>query len=366
MMNEDAWEPAWLDREPPAEMTLDVDGLVESWVAEAEDWLLAFDGIEHLTPEEAFEGIELLARLARTRQELLQPCGGAAVLEKLRGIVGGENSLIFFQAANRFIHVDGWLEQAKEAWDDEVDNTDPELSEMLLMDLDAAESLQWFAESHPHTIPAAASEELEDGLLKCRQWMANHAELFMVAEPLVRAVAKTIAPAAITRDETGILTLSAMKLVNLLDAADQLWEDMTNAPSLDFIRSQPKFGRWRKDHEYQMLPAAAAAPQTFVAAAVPVRWHSPDGIYEAVYFLPPRVSPAELNEVEIVFGTGSDFAEPALALVGQRVLLGSAGATIEIRQQGGFDLVYARVNRAEVVSSGQAAIQLQVDDVEWV
>ena len=49
---------------PPDDLDLDITGLVESQIMDAQDWLTSYDGPDELTNAEAFEGIERLFRLA--------------------------------------------------------------------------------------------------------------------------------------------------------------------------------------------------------------------------------------------------------------------------------------------------------------
>ena len=135
-------------------MKIDVSGLVESWVSEAEDWMLAYAGPGELTAREAFEGIECLGRLARCDASLMQEANGNEAFTQLKYLITNERTKQFAESAITFPNLDAWMRQAQEVLEEQLDF--PETTKHLLLDLDAADFLYWFIESYSPSIMKAS------------------------------------------------------------------------------------------------------------------------------------------------------------------------------------------------------------------
>jgi len=351
------------DRPVPNGMELDVPGLIESWVMQAEDWLTAYAGCENVTPEEAFEGIEIYGRLNRCQRSLIDAVDPDKTLNQLQGILIKDANL-FFKQGSQYLDLSDWLATADSGWDAEDD--DPQLSQALLMELDAVELVEWFGEMYADTQLQLTNPALATNLLKCQLWFEKHLEFFSDIEPLVRAIGKGIDQMQINSDETALLSLSVRKFINLMDQAEWLERQLSGTGDLKLILSQRPLGREKMDYEpFKIAVSAEGASLESPTTQTPFRWRSPDGSFEAITFLPEPTS-EDHHEIEVIFGTGRDFADPARELVGQTVQLGGATATIQTRQQGTFDLIFARLQPQQIVQTEGNLIELRLGDQLWI
>ncbi len=386
------------DRPVPDGLVIDSEGLVDAWVMEAEDWLLAYAGIEELTPREAFEGIESLARLTRCREGIRQRDDVAAVLTQLQGILSGTDAVTFAEAALSFPDLDGWQQQAAEAWEAEDDSDDnEELTEQLLTDLDAAEALIWIAHDHLEEPDSHTDlQALVEGWKSIQQWLKGNGKryrpllLFSAAEGYIRAVGKTLADPP-REDHNGWLSLSGWKYAELLDEVDWFWRDASATPSLDrllrhgelqkSIDPPPPFEdspvvtlstrpSLREVWDVDILSATAAATKEASTLEGPTqRWIDPTGTFEASCGFPTYRQPNGDTRFEILFGQGHGFALPAIDMVGHSVSFGNA--TSEIRaetiasQAGDETKVFVELAWETVIADGDGDLVLKVDGEEW-
>jgi len=313
------WNPEGelFDRPVPAGMFIDVSGLVESWVAIAEDWLTAYSGssplkmdelvmeqsvsYREMTSREAFEGVECFARLFRCEDSLIEQATGMSIVEQYARVLASSSNY----------------------------------------------------------------QKFENDLALCQQWLAKHTMMFIPSEPTIRAIAKTIAANLDLKDSTGCLSLSSMKYITLLDQCEASWDDATSTPSLDFLLNQPLFGRRKFDFLIPELAGAAGASQSFVAPQLPMQWHDRSGKYEATVYLPSHRIPGEGTRIEIMFGEGEAFADSAIDLIGLEVCLGGATGVIESRQQGVGELVYASISLDDILTVETNEIELFVKGERW-
>lgn len=376
------WNPEGelFDRPVPVGMFIDVSGLVESWVAIAEDWLTAYLGTSPLladdlvkeqsvsyremTSREAFEGIECLARLIRCQDSLVEQATGMSLVKQLQQVLTGGNPSRIAEQALAFPDLAAWLQQAKATWDEDPD--DDGATNHLIYDLDAADFLMWFVEQYASEITSSSIyQKLENDLSLCQHWLAKHTIMFIPSEPTIRAIAKTIATDLDSKDPTGCLSLSSMKYIALLDQCEAAWDDATSTPSLDFLLNQPLFGRRKFDFLIPELAGAAGASQSFIAPQLPMQWHDRSGKYEATVYLPSHRVPGEGTRIEIMFGEGEGFADSAIDLIGLEVRLGAATGVITSRQQGVGELVNASLSLNKIMTVETNEIELFVKGERW-
>lgn len=360
------WNPKgeFLDRPVPSGLTIDVDGLVESWIADAEDWMTAYAGMESLTSVEAFEGIEFLGRLKRIRTSLLTQNGGMIVIEKLEAILC-DNAARFIEFASDVPNMNAWLEQATEAWD--ADSEDEGLAEILLSDLDSVEYLLWFAESHSIFVEDNRSLlAIETGLNECVIWVEDHREFFIMVEAYIRAVAIAISDDLNGVDPSARLALSSVKYATLLDTIEDAWEDTTHVPSLAFLEKSTPFGSSLR--HYQGIPElafAAGASESFTVPREPMKWRDPQGQLEATAYLPQHLLPSGQTPIELLLGTGPNMSQPATDLVGASVQLGGAKGIVKLGNVGELPLTVARLMFEMIATSDQSLVELFVNGVKW-
>ena len=354
------WNPngELFDRPIPPGLLVDVSGLVEAWVAEAEDWLMAYSGIDSLTAREAFEGIECWGRLARCSRELLQISDGTAAAEQLENTIAGEACSIFCTKAIEFPSLSEWLEQAQSVWD--VDSDDSEITSQLLTDLDAADYLSWFASRIDEQ-----SDTFEDELSRCHQWLREHALMFILSEPLVRAIAKTFSNELDSTDPTGCLAFSTIKYMTLLDCADAAWEDSIAKPNLSIGKNQPAYGHKKHDWSAEPLAAMAASNRQIAKSVKPMLWQDSKSKFQATTYLPDVAAPDGSTSIEISFGAEAQFIDPATELIGAHVRLGGAEGVIQARSQGGADFVYVSLRYSEVVHVSGSYVEQFVNGAKW-
>lgn len=349
------------DRPVPPGMVVDVSGLVESWIVDAEDWIFAYAGIDMLTPREAFEGIECWGRLARCDSDFLRSVEGTEASQKLTETIGPSLSC-FLELAIQFPDLPAWLHQAQGLWDEDSD--DSEATDQLLIDLDAADFLSWVAAQLDKDMP-----EFEDSLSECHQWLRDHSLMFILSEPLVRATAKTIAGHAVSADPSGGLTMSTLKYLTLLDRADLAWMDSVPKPrsvQLNHPRPKPvRYGRSVLDWGAPVLAATAASSQQFLTPKKAMQWHDAQGKFEATTFSPNAIEPDGSTTIEVSFGTGDQYLDSATELVGARVRLGGAEGVIESRKQGDADFVFVALRYRDIVALGGSSIALFVNGEQW-
>ena len=376
------WNPQGelFDRPVPAGIFIDVSGLVESWVAIAEDWLTAYLGssplladelvkeqsvsYREMTSREAFEGIECLARLIRCQDSLIEQATGMSVVEQLQQVLTEDNPSRIAEQALAFPDLAAWLQQAKATWEEDPD--DDGATNHLIYDLDAADFLMWFVEQYARVLVLSWNyHKFENQLAICQQWLAKHTVTFIPSEPTIRAIAKTISTDLDSKDLSGCLSLSSMKYITLLDQCEAAWDHATSTPSLDFLLNQPLFGRRKFDFLIPELAGAAGASQTFIAPQLPMQWHDLSGKYEATIYLPSHRVPGEETRIEIMFGEGEGYADSAIDLIGLEVRLGAATGVVVSRQQGVGELVYASLNLAEIMTVETNEIELFVKGERW-
>ena len=376
------WNPdgELFDRPVPTGMIIDVSGLVESWVAVAEDWLTAYSGsapqhvsepakgqsvsYREMASREAFEGIECLARLVRCDESLIEQAFGMSVVDQLLQVLTENNPLVIAEQALAFPDLIAWLQQANATWDEDPD--DDAATNHLILDLDAADFLMWFVEQYASEITSSSIyQKFAIDLAICQQWLARYTIMFIPSEPTIRAIAKTIATHLESKDPTGCLSLSSIKYITLLNQCEASWDDATSTPSLDFLLNQPLLGRRKIDYQTRELAGAAGAAQPFIAPQLPMQWHDRSGKYEATIYLPSDRVPGEDSRIEILFGEGKEFANPATVLIGFEVRLGGAAGVIESRKQGIGELVYSSLSLNEIMTAETNEIELFVQGERW-
>lgn len=349
----------------PDGLSLDIDGLVESWIAEAEDWLIAYESVESLTDREAFEGIECLGRLTRCKRDWFRKLGGEAVFVELQQVLAGADAAAFAHHAIAFPNLEEWLAQAKQAWDDEQEA--PELMEVLIRDLDAADLVVWFIEAHAETVATAdLFKDFSEKLATCARWAGRHAVLFVAAESFIRATAQTFPEDCGAEDMTGCLGVSMLKYIWLLDEIEAVWSEPAGMSVHEILRQDVSWGGRGRDYQRSELPAAAGATPGTEVPVLPIAWRDPSGRFEAELYLPSYRDPSGTTFVDLLFGAGAGFFEPATALIGTEVRLGNASGTIDQRVQGGAPLTFARLILEQIPSTPDSPVSLRVNGVVWM
>jgi hypothetical protein len=347
-------------RQPvPSDLDINVAALIDSWVGAAQDWCFAYAGPENLCPQEAFEGIEHLARLARCQPSMLQVEGLQTFIDLKLILLDSENSSSFSLAAE-FLDLSAWLKQAQQAWNDETD--DSALGRVLIEDLDASDFLLWYLEMMKADVPIA---DFESKLNQCYAWLDRHPDSFLLAEPYIRAVALTIRDDLDTIDETGLLSLSIAKYVRLIDECNESRELSQRPASVAPVLKQKPFGRGRRDYEFELVASAAGAADQFDASREPWVWNHPDHIYQALLIPPQSIVPNEEPFLEMYFAIGPDYLDPAKELLGRTTTLGNASATIESMGEGIALKVFARFRLNDVTSISASDVILSVDGQIW-
>jgi hypothetical protein len=352
-------------RPVPAGMHVDPVGLVDAWLAAADDWLMAFDGIDQMSLREGFEGIESLGRLMRCRSELIDQCEGREILDRLKDVLlATDNREAFLQSAG-YPDLQAWLEQAKAVWESETE--DLPTARRLIEDLDAADFVLWYCDltTDPEQSSLSILREYEDLLNQCHLWLDRHAMLFAIGEPYIRAAALTIPEEMETADPSGRLSLSAAKYDRLLDECEKVWRWMEPDEDQDFLQQQPTLGRMKLDYYVPQLAHAAGAQAPFVVPSQPLTWFDPERRYKAFLFLPPHSTPGEEARVEILFGTGDDFGLPAESLAGASIRLGGATGSIVLEIRDEVPTVLATVSLSQIIAGPEASVSLYVNEQEW-
>ena len=189
--------------------------------------------------------------------------------------------------------------------------------------------------------------------------------MFILSEPLVRAIAKTCDADLDAVDNTGGLALSTIKYVTLLDRAEAAWEDSVSEPSPVFLPRQMPYGRRTQDWRAEVLPATAASSQLFAKPSSPMRWHDPQGKFEATTFPPDAIEPDDSTTIEVSFGKGEQFSDDATELIGANVRLGGAQGVIQTRRQGDAEYVYVSLRYSQVITVAGSSVELFVNGELW-
>ena len=184
-------------------LEFDSGRLVDSWVLEAESWLLYSDNVLQFTALEAFEGIEHLGRLTRTKPTMLAESEGEDALKRIGAIYTGEHAAHLLKLAFQAPSPTAGLEQVKEmdqilltSWDDVS-----ECAANLLEDHDALEFLLWWAGESGLVTPEYIHEGVWEGFNlgkfqeECSQFsasIADNPEAFLLCEAQVRSIATTV------------------------------------------------------------------------------------------------------------------------------------------------------------------------------
>jgi hypothetical protein len=366
MHSNDNGEIKLFQREVPEGMHVDPKGLVESWIAIAEDWMMAYEGIDQLAPQEAFEGIEHLGRLTRCRNDLIEQASGQDVIQRLQTILFDPRATTAFCSAIEFPDLDGWIEQLTEAWENDLEDID--LVRQLIEDLDASDFLLWYWDSVSPEKAERSSvfDAFEDRLVQCHLRLDRHATLFPIGEPYIRAAALTIPENIDSSDDpTGRLTESAAKYIRLLDACEEAWKNFELPSATGIIKNQPRYGTLKIDYHVPVLSSAAAAQEAFIPSRRPLKWISPDSQTQALLMLPSAVLPGNDTQFDLLFGEGEGFSQPPAALLGATVQLGRAVSVIEQTESKGLVKIFARISPAAVSSTPERTISLLINDQEW-
>lgn len=361
-------DQARLDRPVPEGMQVDASGLVECWVAAAADWLSAWAGDADVSPREAFEGIEHLGRLRRCKSSLIHQAAGTEVLQRLTQALERESPGRLLALALEYPDVGGWLRQAQEAWDENSESLP--VARRLLEDIDSLDFLTWYGElvhaKVSRTPDQTAWPAMQELLARCHAWLERQAVFFVIAEPYIRAVAKTI-PEDLQIDEpTGCLALSAAKYIRLLDECEQAWVDFLGPPASALARRQPALGGLRLDYQLPERAYAAGAAVPHAGPSVACVWRDPAGRYRARLYLPSAVVPGEVTLLEMLFGTGVGFFDPAVELVGAEVRLGNATSVMHQRPQGDAVAVLAEFPLNAVTFGVGSTVRLSVQGEFWL
>jgi len=366
------------DRPIPDFVEVDVDGLIEAWLMQAEDWLVAYDGPDALTDREAFEGIECLARLSRMRPELRGREGVRTTIEKLTAALQPLASDVVRRAV-RYPDLVGWRAQVEEAWTAADD--DPELAETLISDLDAADWVPWFATQHAKSsVSSDPFHRYLEELGSCHDLFHQHVVMFCAAEAFVRAVGKTLAE-EFDSDDGGWLTSSNWKYLHLLNELDVDIESISEEtrrlvlglaadspnPVVRLPDGPQKMGPqeavWRV---HELAPSLGAAIPELRALESGFRWRDPTGSFEAEVTWPIKLEAEGDKTLELMFGTGEKYTMAAEALAGQEVRLGNAVGFIEISGEGDIWKASAVVTYGEVTKGLNGELGLSVAGTPWI
>lgn len=305
---------------------------------EVEDWLDKLgDLLDGKRPQgrahQAYDLLALWAKLQRIEPNLLAKHGGEADLKRAKVFVD-EKGRELAQLALTVPNTDAWLEEAQALAESYEDLIDPvqraELAENLLADLDDAE-LAVYAAKRIGLVDA----ELNQQLVTCAKWVAEHADFFLAAAVHVQAVGMAFRPDLCEWDAE--LARTADKFVRVLDAQEIAEAELSfaNQPRVDraVIRHLFSFARKKilafphawltKGRNLAAFSATDAETEVSRPGGL-LRWMSPEEAMSAVLVIPEEFAGNEMLSVTFLQSDG----KPALALVGQLVLLASVASIV--------------------------------------
>lgn len=304
-------------------------------------------------PDDALDLVALEARLRRVRPALIEELNGRATRARAAAVLA-ERGADLVARALAIADPQRWLEQTAalvEAFE-EVGSAEQrsDLAERLLTDLDDAELVLYAARRRG--FPDA---DLESRWEPCRQWLAEHAELFLPAAVHVQAVGMSLRPELAEFDYG--LAVTALKYLDVLRATKAAEEELALAQVQQLDASVAKHLAARSRDEGQRTAAARAAFLSAVAVALRDRlrqaplarageavppeplywwlWSSPAGEFTARLTVPPR--PAADQRVMLEFLDAAQ--QRATGLAGQTVTLHGVEAAIDSTGKATFSLV---------------------------
>jgi hypothetical protein len=318
--------------------------LVDLWL---DRFIEESEGGDRIGPERAYELLAHFGRLMRCRPDLLEAAGRCDVSShersRLRSRMGelARLALVVPEPA-------GWLRAATElanACDDgEDESRTADLAADLLEDLDDADLVAWAARSTGIADTVLAS--LEEGLTRCRLWLADNPDRFFTAGVLIQGIGQTLRHDLVAVDAD--LAATADKFILLLDAIEDAEAALT--PRLAVTRTVP--GRSAEAWSWMPGPMLALAADNVAHPGLARRrWCSPDGRSQALLVIDRGDSSA--RSVRVRFRGDQGLAE----LAGQTAWLAGVASTID--PQGNADFALSALVAAR--QSG-AAHELAVGD----
>ena len=299
-----------------------------------------------------------VAWLERVRSELLQSLDPDDLRGSARRRIEAEGRALAEQAM-RVPGPDAWIEEAEALSDSYEEPIDPAeraaLACRLFDDLDDAELAAFTAGRLGVQDPG-----LQQGIDRCRDWFAQHADAFLSAGVYVQAVGQALRPDL--PQCTPDLARTSEKVVQVLQALEDMEADLAFRwvepiepealwPLIERFASGQPVGDFEADSEgdrrgigVESMPIAAVYPfqaeevfsfPVFQLAAqggepeslpITCEWRSPDGKFLACLDL--FRAPASDQEIVTVAFLNHD-EQPAHALAGQPVRLGDRPARVE-------------------------------------
>lgn len=187
--------------------------LVDLWL---DRFLEESEGGDRISPERAYELLAHFGRLERCRPALLEGAGRADISSRERARVRSRMGELV-RLALVVPEPQNWLRAATRlahACDDGADESQTaEMAADLLEGLDDADLVAWAARSTGLADPA-----LEEGLGRCRLWLADNPDRFFPAGVLIQGIGQTLRPDLVAVDAD--LATTADKFILLLDALE--------------------------------------------------------------------------------------------------------------------------------------------------
>lgn len=320
---------------------------------EVDCWLDRLRDVLAGSPETALEWYDLLAswaKIRRCRQELVDRHQGAAEMEEAERVIqaaGPEGARDALTVPN----VPAWLEETKEleaafegGGPHELRST---LAERLLTDLDDADLALCAARRL-----GVEDQELEDGLARCHEWLAQNASLFLPASVHVQAVGMALRP-DLEEFDYG-LAATALKYVDLLRAAEVAEQELTwgnvsawSPQAVNRLVERYQLERDRRQAEVTLFllwaarrraacrkhsPVARAGEEAAVEAPRFWEWTSPSGEFTARLVIPGA---ADVEEQAVLEFVGAEMRR-ATSLAGQPVWLHGVAGLIDAQGKATF------------------------------
>lgn len=357
----------------PDSMRIDVNGLIESWVADAEDWLTTWQDAQSMSSGEAFDGIEYSTRLMRTAPEKLKQVGGTEIAKRIAKILK-DHGESFANKAIQLPDAIGWLTLATEEFDHDSD--DASIAIELLENAESLDFLLGFIEQYgsDELLSTDQYQEVSEGRNLIHRWIDDHADHFIICEGHVRACCLAIRWDIQTIDPTGWLELSTAIYLPILRVANQAWRDcepvfslpvemLTAANKTDRVYALPTERHLPSEFLRATLEVSmAAAKGDKLVPQKPLQWLNQSGDQQAECYLPAKFD--DSTNIEIDFYLVGSGDKPAVQLIGRPVTLGGASGTIQSSAESPTR-VFVTLNYSQLNSGREGELKFDVGGQTW-